>query len=256
MFRARTSNGELFKNLFWIIESFVSTANIHTSPSELQLQSMDDSNVALVHLKLQPEFFDQVHECKSALRLGMCLKTLVKLLKFFPKENVLTLKHDTEEDHLQVIYESPDGEKMTVYNLKLMDVDKDFLAIPETDYLAGISIQYDALKQVITEAKSLGAQTKLTVSKEVVKFSTKGEGADVNSMFKSNSSDCELLFCKQEASILFATKYLANLLAHPVCDRIEVYVLDDTMPMLCKLKFEDGSLEFYLAPKIDTPSDL
>lgn len=99
----------------------------------MALQAMDSSHVALVSLSLTQDGFE-TYRADSNMVLGINISNLAKVMKLADNGDTITLQADNEASYLKIIFENPKTERMTEFNLNLITIDSEHLAIPETDY--------------------------------------------------------------------------------------------------------------------------
>ena len=121
------------------IKDLVQDCNFDCNDSGVALQAMDNSHVALVSMMLKAEAFSP-YRCDRNLALGINLSSLQKVLRAAQNEDLLTLNAEDAPDTLSLCFESSESDRMSEYDLKLMDIDQEHLGIPETEYAATISM--------------------------------------------------------------------------------------------------------------------
>lgn len=100
---------------------------------------MDSSHVALVSMHLKAEGFSP-YRCDRNIALGINLVSLTKVLRCAQNEDILTLKAEDAPDLLNLVFENSENDRISEYDIKLMDLDQEHLGIPETEYAATISM--------------------------------------------------------------------------------------------------------------------
>lgn len=68
-----------------------------------------------------------------------------------------------------------ENERVSEYELKLMDIDSEHLGIPETEYDSVISLPSSEFQRIIRDLNSMSESVNIAASKEGVKFSSEGE---------------------------------------------------------------------------------
>jgi len=91
---------------------------------------MDNSHVALVSMLLRAEGFDP-YRCDRTVALGINLNSLSKVLRSAQNDDIITIKAGDAPDTLNLVFESPKAERMSEYDVKLMDIDSEHMAIPD-----------------------------------------------------------------------------------------------------------------------------
>ena len=115
---------------------------------------MDNSHVALVSMMLKAETFSP-YRCDRNVALGVNLTSLTKVLRAAQGEDILTLKAEDAPDVLNLVFESSESDRMSEYDLKLMDIDQEHLGIPDTEYAATISMPSSEFKRICTDLMAL-----------------------------------------------------------------------------------------------------
>jgi len=121
------------------IRDLVQDINFDCNDSGIALQAMDNSHVALVSMLLKAEGFSP-YRLDRNIALGINLTSLTKVLRCAQNEDILTLKAEDAPDTLSLIFENAENDRISEYELKLMDIDQEHLGIPETEYAAAISM--------------------------------------------------------------------------------------------------------------------
>ena len=136
------------------IKDLVQDCNFDCNDSGIALQAMDNSHVALVSMNLSSESFDP-YRCDRNIALGVNLTSLTKVLRAAQPSDQLTLKAEDSPDSLNLTFESTDKDRISEYDLKLMDIDQEHLGIPETEYAATISMPSAEFRRICTDLMAL-----------------------------------------------------------------------------------------------------
>lgn len=136
------------------VKDLVQDCNFDCNDSGIALQAMDNSHVALVSMNLTADSFDP-YRCDRNIALGVNLTSLTKVLRAAQPNDMLTLKAEDAPDSLNLVFESPDKDRISEYDLKLMDIDQEHLGIPETDYAATISMPSAEFRRICTDLMAL-----------------------------------------------------------------------------------------------------
>ncbi|KAG6734967.1 hypothetical protein I3842_01G296400 [Carya illinoinensis] len=129
MLELRLVQGGLLKKVLEAIKDLVNDANFDCSPAGFSLQAMDASHVALVALLLRSEVFEH-YRCDRNLSMGMNLNNMAKMLKCADNNGIVTIKADDGTDCVTFMFESPTQDKISDFEMKLMDIDSEHLGIP------------------------------------------------------------------------------------------------------------------------------
>merc|ERR1711937_51295 len=139
MLDARITQGALLKKLVEAVKDLVTEANFDCDAQGISLQAMDSSHVSLVAMQLKADGFEH-YRCDRSMSIGMNLASLSKILKCANNDDVITIKAEDEAEVVTFMFESPNQEKISDFELKLMVIDSEHLGIPETEYSAEVTM--------------------------------------------------------------------------------------------------------------------
>ena len=112
---------------------------------------MDNSHVSLGSVSLRADGFDKFR-CDRQLSMGMNLGSMSKILKCADANDIVTVKAQDQADTVTFMFESPNQEKVSDYEMKLMNLDQEHLGIPETDYACVIKMPSGEFARVVSPA--------------------------------------------------------------------------------------------------------
>lgn len=115
---------------------------------------MDASHVALVSMMLKAESFSP-YRCDRNIPLGINLTSLTKVLRAAQNDDILTLKAEDAPDALNLVFETGENDRISEYDLKLMDIDQDTMAIPETEYAATIAMPAAEFRRICVDLAAM-----------------------------------------------------------------------------------------------------
>ena len=152
----------------------VQPLHILTLPLGISLQAMDSSHVALVSLNLSVDGFEKFR-ADTAMVLGVSIANLAKVMRLADNADSITLQADQEASHLKIIFENPKTERTTEFNLNLITIDSEHLAIPETEYQSVVSINSGEFSKICKELYSLSETVNVQTTADFVQFSVEGD---------------------------------------------------------------------------------
>jgi proliferating cell nuclear antigen len=132
----------------------VHDCNFDCNDSGIALQAMDNSHVALVSMVLKAEAFSP-YRCDRNIALGVNLVSLTKVLKAAQADDILTLKAEDSPDVVNLVFESPTADRISEYDIKLMDIDQEHLAIPDTEYAATVEMPSAEFRRICGDLSGL-----------------------------------------------------------------------------------------------------
>lgn len=168
----------------------------------------------------------------------------------------LIQSRDTVATSIIYIYIYADQERLSEFDLKLMDIDSEQLGIPDSDYAATVKMPASEFQRICKDLSTIGDTVEIGVTKDAVKFSTKGDIGSANVLCRQNKSadseECTEIQINEPVALNFALRYLNSFAkATPLSSNV-VLKLSKELPGLVQYHIEDaGDLSFFLAPKLD-----
>ncbi|KAK4132500.1 proliferating cell nuclear antigen [Trichocladium antarcticum] len=258
MLEARLEQASILKKVVDAIKDLVQDCNFDCNDSGIALQAMDNSHVALVSMMLKAEGFSPFR-CDRNIALGVNLTSLTKVLRAAQNEDILTLKAEDAPDVLNLLFESSENDRISEYDLKLMDIDQEHLGIPETEYAATISMPASEFKRITTDLMAMSESVTIEASKDGIKFSCQGDIGNGSVTLRQHSNvekpaesiEIEL---SEPVSLTFSLKYLVSFCKASTLSNTVKVCLSNEVPLLVEYTLAGSSyLRFYLAPKACNP---
>ncbi|KUI65888.1 Proliferating cell nuclear antigen [Cytospora mali] len=255
MLEARLEQASILKKVVDAIKDLVQDCNFDCNDSGIALQAMDNSHVALVSMMLKADSFSP-YRCDRNIALGVNLTSLTKVLRAAQNEDILTLKAEDAPDSLNLVFESSENDRISEYDLKLMDIDQEHLGIPETEYAATITMPAGEFRRICTDLLAMSESVTIDATKDGVKFACTGDIGNGSVTLRSHQNvekpkeniEIEL---SEPVALTFSLKYLVNFCkASALSDQVKI-CLSNEVPLLVEYTVQGMSyLRFYLAPKI------
>jgi proliferating cell nuclear antigen len=247
----------LLKKVVDAMKDLCKDVNFECSEKGLQVQSMDSSHVALVSLILRESAFSE-YKCVRPASLGMNVDSLGKILKMCGTSDSLKLKWQTDADTVSFQCEGGDQDRISEFDLKLMQIESEHMEIPEQQYKVVAKLPSSEFQKICKDLKEFGETMQVKASKEGITFSVSGDVGTGNVLLKPRESEKAeervALTVHEPVTANFALRYLVNFAkAAPLCGSVELGLGSDS-PLLVKYDLENsdnGHMQFYLAPKID-----
>merc|ERR1711944_19709 len=256
MFEARLVQGNLLKKVLESLKDLLTEATWDCADTGIQLQAMDNSHVSLVSVNLRADGFDKFR-CDRQLSMGMNLGSMSKILRCASNDDIITIKAQDQADNVTFMFEAPNQEKVSDYEMKLMNLDQEHLGIPETDYAAVVNLPANEFQRIIKDLSQFGESVVIACSKGGVKFSAAGDiGTGNIKLAQTASADKEeeavTIDIQEPVTLTFACRYL-NMFTKASCLAPQVTLsMSPEVPLVVEYKIGDiGHIRYYLAPKIE-----
>jgi len=179
------------------------------------------------------------------------------MLKCAGTDDAITMRAEDGADVVTFLFESPTGERISEFELKLMDITTENLGIPDTEYSATVHMSSTEFKRICADLSSIGDTVEISVTKDGVKFATSGDIGAANVICRQNNAvdkpDEQTAIDMQEpVALTFALRYLNSFTKATSLSGSVVVKLSKELPVVVEYKIADmGHVRYYLAPKID-----
>jgi len=136
---------------------------------------MDSSHVALVSMHLSVDGFEK-YRADTNMTIGLNINNLSKVMKLADNNDSITLQAEgPDPSHLKIIFENPKTERTIEFNLNLISLDTEHLAIPETEYSSIVTINSSEFSKICKELFALSDAVTVETSPEYVQFSVNSD---------------------------------------------------------------------------------
>lgn len=189
-FEAQSISADMWKKLVDSVKDLVTEGNIQCTPDGITLQAMDTAHVALVSLSLEKNAFKAYH-MEGARALGINMTNFAKILKTIDSKDVLTLRHQADDNVLQVCADDPEkinnnkkngangpdgaATRSSEYNLKLMEIESEEMGVPDIEYKCQIHMSTTEFARICRDMNVLGDTITVSVDRHGVAFSADGD---------------------------------------------------------------------------------
>lgn len=256
MLEARFSQAGQLKKIIDSVKDIVTDANLDCSPIGLSIQAMDSSHVSLVSLFLEAEGFESF-KCDKAVTLGINLVSMYKILKCSSNEDSVTISWKDDPEILLFVFESTLSDRISEFQLKLIQTSSEQLGIPDTSYSATVKLASSEYRRICSDLSAIGDSVTIEVSKEGLKFEVEGDIGKgsitlLQAIKEENAGERVYLEITETVKMLFSMRYLNSFSkATPLCDKILVKMARE-VPLQMEFRIDSiGYVRFYLAPKVD-----
>jgi proliferating cell nuclear antigen len=261
MFEAKLKTAGTLKKILEAIKDLVTEGNFDCTNAGISLQAMDSSHVSLVSLMLRRDGFSD-YRCDKNLSLGINLASMAKILKCASNDDTLILKADDNGDLLTFVFESPTQDKISDFELKLLNLEGESLGIPDTEYKSVVKMPAAEFQKICRDLQVLGDTVTLSGAREgFLKFSVTGNLGNGNITVKPTSGvdtkadQTTSIQISEPVSLKFALRYLNFFTkATPLSETVTLSMSND-VPLLVEYRLDDlGYIRYFLAPKIEDDS--
>lgn len=182
---------------------------------------------------------------------------MTKILKCSNNDDTVTIKAQDDADTVTFMFESKKQEKISDYEMKLMNLDQEHLGIPETDFSCVIRLPSQEFARICRDLSQFGESVVISCTKEGVRFSATGDIGSANiKLAQTNNFDKEeesvTIEMQEPVTLTFACQYLNSFTkATPLSNQVQLS-MSANVPLVVEYQIPDlGHIRYYLAPKIE-----
>lgn len=257
MLEAKFSEGSVFKKIIESFKDLINDANFEFSSGGMSLQSMDSTHVVLVMLLMRSDGFEK-YRCDRTMPIGVNLGTLSKVIKCAANDDSITIRADDGGETINFVFESPNAERVSDYDLKLMDLDVECLGVEDEESETTLILPSDELQRICRDLSNLSETVEIECVKDSVRFTAKGDLGAGSIQLKSNAAvDKEegksftKVIMRKPVSLSVSIKFLSAFTKATGLSPTVKLELSEGKPMRVEYSLgEVGYVRFYLAPKI------
>jgi proliferating cell nuclear antigen len=256
MLEARLAQGVVLKKVVDSLRDLVNEANFEFTPSGITLQSMDSAHVILVSLLLRADGFES-YRCDRTIPVGINMASFSKIIRSAANDDAITLRADDNGETLNLVFEAPNAGRVSDYELKLMDLDVEQVALPEMSYDVSVRMPSEELQRVCRDLSALSESVTIEASKDAVRFAVKGDLGSGSIALRSaapiDKKDAGTsVNMRQPANVAVSLKFLTQFTKATALSDTVMLEFSNDCPMLIEYPIgEMGYIRFYLAPKVD-----
>ncbi|KAK8715835.1 hypothetical protein V6N13_043161 [Hibiscus sabdariffa] len=241
MFEFRLRRASLLKKVLQSIKDLVINANFDCSATGFSLLALDSNNIAVVALLLRSDGFEY-YRCDRNISLGMNLANMATMLRGAFDDDIVTVKADDGAATVTFTFDSPSQDKISDYEMGLMEIESERLEIPETEH-----------KAIVIGCQHLIV---ITVTKDELQFFTNGDIGTAKITCRKTTpallKEEEAISIEMEKPIsqTFGLRYLTLFTkATPLSKQVTISMLPES-PIAVEYTMENmGYIRFYLAPR-------
>ena len=234
----------------------------------LYTQGMDDSHASLFELNLSKDWFSEFKAEETEIKLGINCELIFKIFNCLGENQNIELTYDLSEgDYIYITLYPQEGERgiRKEFQVPLMNLDSDFLPVPDSDWSADIQMVSDDFSKLIDELAIFGSDLIIHCEEDIIKLISDGELGKMKAIIKDEDI---LLYAIEEGGEVkakYAISYV-NMFASvsKVNKKVNIHI-DEKLPLKIQYDLDDvmdeddddeedeatNYLRFYLAPKIE-----
>lgn len=253
-----SSKFEKLNVMFKVLKQFTTDIVIECNKKSLYIQAMDKSKISMAEYSIFAEWFDSYNVKKKEV-FAINTKILCAILNCYISDGTMELNFDDNE--LQILYYTNDKNaiiKEKKFFVPLIDIQSNFVNIPEVEYEADLGMSLSLFNHVISEISTFSTDIEFNVSEEQILFTTNEQYKDMDTIDCALSINLDIDKINEfsidegaDIKVSYSTKQIHILsLLSKIFENIMISISQEN-PL--KLEFTDENnynIKFYFAPKI------
>lgn len=247
------------KRIIESIRDMLGECNFDCSDAGMALQSLDKSHIVLVSMTLGSDAFSE-YRCDRAVTLGLNINSLSTVLRCASNDDVLSLHSEDQPNEITLTFEDSKQDRISEFKLRLMDIDQEYLSIPDTAYTASITMPSADLQRILRDLRNISEAVRITANKEGVRFSAEGDMGSGSVHLRpytdvENEDNSVSINIADPVQLSFNLQYFTNITkASALSPTVTLQLAADT-PAAIEYKLPSGHVRYYFAPKIDNEGE-
>lgn len=211
----KTIQAPVFKQVIDALKDILTDVNLEVDESGLKIVAMDNTNIVLIHLKLDADKFEEYY-CEKKMYIGICMLKFHMLIKTIGTNDLLSLyvlKDDPSVLGIKNINNDKNVE--TNYKLSTLDIDVLNIEIPPVNFHTIITMPSSYLQKIIRDMHNLADYIEIRNIENQLILSCKGDFCSQETVLGTEKSN-NITIAKNEDEEtheiiqgVFSLKYLA-----------------------------------------------
>merc|ERR1719231_1219947 len=154
------------------------------------------------------------YKCDRPTSLGMNIEALSKVFKLCGPNDSLKIRYANDADQISFQCESQEDDRISDFDLKLMEIESEQMEIPEQQYKVVARPPSSEFLKICRDLKELGETMQVNASKEGLRFAVQGDLGSGQVMLKPRGAEKDedkvSLTVHEPVTAAFALRYLHN----------------------------------------------
>ena len=246
--KLKTVQATAVKSLFEVLKDILNDINIYFTPTGIKISTLDTARAALVDIFLSSVNFEE-YECKEErLAAGVNITNTFKLLKTISVNDTLVMEIEDRE-HLRIRIENVQKKTSTSFNLKLLDINEDFIEIPKTNMTVVTTMSSVDLQKICRDMNNIGTEVTISRNKAIFGITCEGDFADQKTYIECADDQNFTEHIEGTYSLKYINMFTK---ATNMCSIVQIMQEEQNRFLILKYNIANlGELHFYVANKVD-----
>ena len=264
-----SKKADIFTTIFSHLKIFANGININFCEEHLYIQGIDNAHISLFEIKIMHDWFDKYEILPDDIKeIGVNTVILCKILHTRQEQHSINIGFEGQPDKINIDFRCNDKEIINRYfEIPLMHIDEDHLAIPNTEYEAQFSIPSKTFAKLVDELVLFNDSLEIKCTEENITLTASGdEGKMMAEISHEDLEEYSIIALDGESNVnvSLSLKYFHDMSQfHKISPEITLqiseqwptelrYLLEDKQPGYpTEFSTQNNSyIRFFLAPKI------
>jgi proliferating cell nuclear antigen len=239
----KTVQASAFKSAFEVLKDILNDINVYFDDKGIRITTLDTARTALVDFSLLADNFEE-YSCKEPVIAGINVTNTFKLLKTISNNDILSFEIKNKEI-LDIKIENGNKKSCTSFQLKLLDINEDFIEIPNVPTSVTTVMPSVDFQRICRDMNNLGNELRIIRSGDNLSIRCDGDFANQETVIECSEN------YKGSIEGLYSLKYL-NLFtkATSMCSTVRIVQEEQNRFLTLKYNVANlGEMNFYMATK-------
>tara|TARA_B100000900_G_scaffold315841_1_gene274751 strand:- start:1224 stop:2012 length:789 start_codon:yes stop_codon:yes gene_type:complete len=253
---------------------------LNIKKDNLYIQGLCSAHVLMFELNISNDWFDYYESSfDSQVNLGINCEILFKIINCIGDGQMIKFEYNQNKaDKLIIMLDNINDNSKTPqksFELSLMDIDNEYLEVPEIASDIELTISSEQIVQIINEMSQFGSDVKFQCNEDNIILESVGDGNKMNVQIKESDIESYAIVEDLNYNSVYSLKYLQNITAFQKLNKnIDIIFIEDNPAMFIYnlnerdwKDYDESDIEeendeedkpamkniikFYLAPKLD-----
>lgn len=245
--KLKTVQASAFKSLFEALKDILNDINIYFTPKGIKMSTFDTARAALVDLFMDADNFEE-YECREErIAAGVNIANTFKLFKTISSNDTLTMEI-TDREHLKIVIENVQKKTKSSFNLKLLDINEDFIEIPKSEMAVVTTMPSADLQKICRDMSNIGSEVSVERRGDIFTVRCSGDFAEQHTSITCEDNQN----FKGHVEGTYSLKYINMFTkATSMCSIVQIMQEEQNRFLILKYNIANlGEILFYVATKV------
>lgn len=250
---AKTAQASALKSLIDVLKDLLEDVCMEFDHDGVRLVSPDSTHIAMIHLKLDSESFDEYY-CPQPISVGINIIRTFKLLKSISSNDTVAFFVDSlDSSNLGIKVENSERRSNTTFEVAMMDIKGASFELPPIEFDSCISLPSSDLQKIIRDMASIADRVEVKNLPDRLELSCSGDFCSQETVLEESSRFTSKSQGTSEIiQGVFNLQYLAIFCkCSSLCPVVEINLKNDYPIVLRYSVASLGDLKLCLSPMED-----